>query len=237
MRLLRKACKDHGLLGQGVLMKKIIYVLLLICICLTGCSLQKEYDLCGKDRIEALRAEAAQWESGRYLFTDLSTGEMNQAFSFRYEADGSQTCLYELVIGQRYDIEYYGGGKNYKRNAGNVSVIKEGEEGYVSYSRENPHPYSTGDLLFYVNLYTASSSERTDEDGNTVYTYIYDTEKLNKALGMSFTAFSTEYVFSSDGTFLYFTQTNSDSDGSYSYRIDVIDINAVDVIEDPEAER
>ena len=207
-----------------------------MCICLTGCSLQKEYDLCGKDKVEALRAEAANWESGRYLFTDISTDEMYQAFSFRYEADGSQTCLYERVIGTRYDLEYYGGGKNYTRNAGVVSVIKEGEEGYVSYSRENPHSYSTGDLLFYVNLYTASSYESTDEDGNTVYTYIYDTEKMNKAVGTSLTGFSTEYVFDKDGKFLYFTQTNSDSDGSYSYRIDVVDINAVDVIEDPEAE-
>lgn len=198
--------------------------------------MQKEYDLCGKDRIEALRAEAAQWESGRYLFTDLSTGEMNQAFSFRYEADGSQTCLYERVIGMQYDIEYYGSGKNYQRNAGNVSVIREGEEGYVSYSREAPHPYSTGDLLFYVNLYTASSAENTDEDGNTVYTYVYDTEKINKALGLSLTGFSTEYVFDGEGNFLYFIQRNSDSESAYSYRIDVIDVNAVDVIADPEAE-
>ena len=205
-----------------------------MCICLTGCSLQKEYDLCGKDKIESLRAEAAQWESGRYLFTDLSTGDMNQAFSFRYEPDGSQTCLYERVIGHSYYAEYYGNGMFCTLDNGSVSVIKEGEEGYVSYSREHPHQYSSGDLLFYVNLYAASSEESTDDDGNTVYKYVYDTEKMNKAVGLSLTEFSTEYVFDKDGDFLYFTQKNSDESGTYDYRIDVVDINAVDRIDAPE---
>lgn len=216
--------------------EKIMPILLIICICLTlgGCSSGKaETGLPGREQIEALRAEAAGWQSGRYLFTDLQTGEMDQAFSFMYNADGTQTYLYERVINGNYHAEYNGGGMIYIIDGEGLSVINSGSADYVSYDRENPHPYSTGDLLFYVRQYIVSSEQVTDEQGNCIYGYEYDTEKMNKAIGTSLTEFSTAYTFDAEGNFLYFTQSNSDGEGVYSYRIEPADINSVTEIQNP----
>ncbi len=205
----------------------------LLCLTLTGCSLRKEYDLCGKERVEAVREEAKGWRSGRYLLTNLDTDVMDQAFSFMYNPDGSQTYLYERVNGEDgYYAEYSDGKTLYTLDGGTALMIKSGAENYVAYSEENPHPYSTGDLLFYENLFVKSHEEAADGD-NTVYRYYYNTDKINETLGTKLTEFVTEYVFDGGGNFLYFTQRNSDGEKSYAYRIDVTDINGITEIENP----
>lgn len=217
-------------------MKKTLTVLLLICVTVFGgCSLKKEYDLCGKDRIEAIRSEAGSWESGRYLLTNLDTGEMNQAFSFMNNADGSQSYLYEIVNEGSYYAEYSGGGDFYIYDDGEVSVIKEGGEGYVKYSESEPHPYSTGELLFYVNQFVSSSAENTNGEGAVTYTYYYNTDKINEALGTALTEFYTSYTFDSEGNFVNFIQHNTAADSSYSYMIEIIDVNGITEIENPAA--
>lgn len=215
-------------------MKKIIpiFITALLCLTLDGCSLRKEYDLCGKERVESLREEAKTWQSGRYLLTNLDTDVMDQAFSFMYNPDGSQTYLYEKVSGDSYYAEYSDGKVLYTLDNGTALMIKEGAENYVSYSGENPHPYSTGNLLFYENLFVSSSEEAADGD-NTIYRYYYNVEKINETLGTKLTEFVTEYAFDGDGNFLYFTQRNSDGEKSYAYRIDVTDINSLTEIENP----
>ena len=110
-------------------MKRIVPILLTIVYCMTGCSLRKEYDLYGKDKVEAFRAEAAQWQSGRYLVTDIETGIMTQAFSFKYEADGSQSYLYEQVSGANYYAEYSSGGVMEIYDGETVTVLNEGDKG------------------------------------------------------------------------------------------------------------
>lgn len=218
-------------------MKKIIPILLIICTCLTlgGCSAEKKSGIHGKSQVEAFRAEAVGWESGRYLFTDLETGETYQVFSFMYNADGTQTCLLERINNGNYYAEYNGGGMIYILDGENLSVINEGNENYVSYSKDSPHPYSTGDLLFYVEPYIKDSSENPDEQGNVTYVYNYDTNKINDSLGTSLTGFSTAYTFDSEGNFLYFAESNSDGDGSYAYMIEVLDANQITEIENPAA--
>lgn len=211
---------------------KIIMVLLLCISVFGGCSFRKEYDLYGKEQVVALREEAKTWQSGRYLLTNLETDVMDQAFSFMYNSDGSQTYLYEKVSGDGYYAEYSDGKTLYTIDNGTALMIKEGAENYVSYSEENPHPYSTGGLLFYENLFVSSSEEAADGD-NTIYRYYYNVEKINEALGTKLTGFVTEYVFDGSGNFLYFTQKNSDGETNYAYRIDVTDINGLTGIENP----
>lgn len=218
-------------------MKKLIPILLLICICLTGCSLQKEYDLCGKEQIEAFRAEAQGWTSARYLLTNLETDETDQVFSFMNNADGTQTYLYEKIVDGSYYAEYSGGGMFCVLSGTDVTCFREGDEGYAEYTAEKPHPYSTGELLFYVNLYVESSDESTDEQGNVTYTYIYSTDKINESLGTSLTSFVTAYSFDKDGNFLYFTQSNSDGENEYAYMIETWDINSITEIENPALEQ
>jgi len=216
------------------MMKKLfpIIIAVLFCAAFAGCSLRKEYDLYGKERVETLREEAKTWRSGRYLLTNLDTDVMDQAFSFMYNPDGSQTYLYEKVSGDSYYAEYSDGKTLYTLDNGTALMIKEGAENYVSYTDESPHPYSTGDLLFYENLFVNSSEEEADGD-NTIYRYYYNTDKINETLGTSLTEFVTEYVFDGGGQFLYFTQKNSDGEKSYAYRIDVTDINELTEIENP----
>lgn len=217
-------------------MKKILAILLLICTAasLGGCSIKKEYALHGRVRVEALRESAKGWQSGRYLLTNLDTDVMNQAFSFMYDEDGFQTYLYEKVSDEgNYYAEFSDRDAFYIVDGGSVSIYRNGSENYVSYSRDNPHPYSTGDLLFYENLFVKSSAELPREDGGTDYVYYYNTEKINEALGTSLTEFVTEYIFGADGGFEYFTQRNTDADGSISYRIDIVDTDGLTEIENP----
>lgn len=217
-------------------MKKIIPILLLMCICLaslTGCSLKKENELHGKAQVEAFCEAARTWQSGRYLLTNLDTGEMNQAFSFANNEDGSQDYLYERVTDGNYYAEYSADGEFVIVDGDAVSVAKEGGEGYIAYDTENPHPYATGDLLFYENLFVKSSAENADEKGNVSYVYIYDTEKINEALGTKLSSFTTVYTFDASGNFLHFTQSNSDGENGYSYMIEVLEINSVTEIENP----
>lgn len=215
-------------------MKKIFAVLLLI-VCVTalgGCSPKKEYELAGREQIEAFRGQAKGWRSGRYLLTNLDTGEMNQAFSFMYNEDGTQSYLYEIVKDGNYYAEYSDGRLLYVVDGENAAVINEGGEGYVKYSEDEPHPYSMGELLFYVNLFVKSSAE-VPVDGGKSYIYYYNVDKINETLGTSLTEFYTSYVFDSDGGFLYFEQRSANSEGSYAYRIEVIDTDALTEIENP----
>ncbi|MDE7278917.1 MAG: hypothetical protein K2N26_04240, partial [Oscillospiraceae bacterium] len=200
-------------------MKKFLAVLLLICAAMPmgGCSIKKEYDLHGKEQVEALRESAKNWQSGRYLLTNINTDVMDQAFSFMYSEDGFQTYLYERVSEENgYYAEFSDGETFYVLNGGEVSILKSGAEGYVSYSRDNPHPYSTGDLLFYENLFVKSSEEAPQEDGGIDYIYYYNAEKINDTLGTNLIEFVTEYVFGADGEFEYFVQRNSDGENSYA---------------------
>ena len=215
-------------------MNKIFAVQLLI-VCVTalgGCSLKKEYDLAGKEQVEAFRNEAKGWRSGRYLLTNLDTGETDQAFSFMYNGDGTQSYLYEVVDGGNYYAEYSDGALLYVVDGGNSAVIKEGGEGYVKYSEDEPHPYSMGELLFYANLFVKSSAEVPVEVG-TSYVYYYNVDKINETLGTSLTEFYTSYVFDGEGGFLYFEQHSTNAEGSYAYRIEVIDADALTEIENP----
>ncbi len=206
-------------------MKRIAAILLLICICLTGCSLKKVVELEGREQVEAFVAEAKSWQSGRYMLTNLATGETDQVFSFMNNADGTQSYLYERIVdGVLY--EEYSDGKTYNAYQDGNAVEQEG----ALYTAESPHPYSTGDLLFYVNLYASGSTTETDSEGCVAYTYIYDTAKINKALGTSLSSFVTTYTFNKDGSFMYFTQSNSDGENSYSYMIEVLDVNSVEEI-------
>lgn len=215
-------------------MKRIVPILLLICICFTGCSLKKVVELEGRAQVEAFVSEAAGWQSGRYMLTNLATGETDQVFSFVNKADGKQEYLYERIADGTLYTEYSDGEQVYFTSETNGEVVQgDGAEDNILYTVENPHPYSTGDLLFYVNLYASGSTAETDAEGNVTYTYIYDTEKINKALGTSLSSFATTYTFDKDGAFLYFTQNNSDGENSYAYMIEVIDANGLTELENP----
>lgn len=211
-------------------MKKVIPILLLICICLTGCSLKKVIELEGREQVEAFVGQAKTWQSGRYMLTNLETGETDQVFSFVNNSDGTQTYLYERIADGTLYTEYSDGVRYYVSDGNKAAVY---DDGTGLSTTENPHPYSTGDLLFYVNLYALGSKSETDSEGNVTYIYIYDVAKINEALGTSLSDFTTSYTFDKDGGFVNFAQRNSDGENSYAYKIEVLDVNSVAEISNP----
>ena len=154
-------------------------------MCLSGCSLRKTVQLDGREQVEAFVNEAKTWQSGCYVLTNLDTDEADSVFTFINNNDGTQSYLYESIADGKSYVEYSDGKLFYTADDSSISVCNEGDEGYVSYTTENPHPYSTGNLLFYVNLYAAGSTAETDSEGNVTYTYVYDVGKINEAMGTS----------------------------------------------------
>lgn len=217
-------------------MKRIVPILLLICVCmatLTGCSLKKVIELEGRAQVEAFVESAKTWQSGCYVLTNLDTGEADGVFTFINNDDGTQSYLYESISDGKPYAEYSDGKLFCKIDGESIIICNEGDEGYVSYTAENPHPYSAGNLLFYVNLYAAGSTAETDDKGNVTYTYIYDVGKINGAMGTSLDSFVTTYTFDTEGAFVNFTQRNTDGEGGYAYMIEVMDVNSVAELENP----
>ncbi len=218
-------------------MKKITAVLLIMCVSLglmTGCVKKNEY--VGMEKIEALRNEASEYDSARYFITNVETDVLEQVFTFMYEGSdkkSAQIYLCEGVQGGEYYAEYSNGIELYREENGVGAIIPSSDDTYASYTRKDPHPYSTGELFFYVNGYIDSAEETTDADGNTLYIYTYNTEKINKALKSALTVFATSYAFDSDGNFVYFRQHNASETESYTYEITVDEINSVTEIENP----
>lgn len=214
-------------------MKKLILMLsvLVTVIALTACGSKQE--LVGMDKIEALRAAAESYDSGCYVIRNNADGEIEQTFTFMYDTDDTQIYYCEGFDTDGYYAEYSNGRELFRERNGVGTAVPSSDENYVAYTRKKPHPYSTGQLFFYINSYVASAEETTDGEGNTLYIYKYDTESMNKKMNTELTDFATSYAFDSEGNFVYFRQANSGKDGNYSYEITVEGANSITSIENP----
>lgn len=209
----------------------IIPILLLMCIMLSAC--QSRDPFVGEDRIKALRSEAAEYNSARYFLVNVDSGKLEQVFTYCYNDDGTQSYMYETE-GSEYYVEYSDGKKLLRGNLNLHEEVPQGVDEFAVYTKKEPHPYSDGQLLFYVADAISSAEQTTDAAGNTLYIYYYDTEKLNKMMGGSLTDFVTSYSFDGSGNFVYFRQHNVSSDGqSFTYEISMQDVNAIATVENP----
>lgn len=214
-------------------MKKFILMLSLIltAFTLTACGTKQE--LAGCDKVEALRTAAQSYESATYVIKNLATDEIEQTFTFMYDSDGSQIYYCEGYDNDGYYAEYSNGRELFRERDGVGTAVSSSADDYVSYTKKKPHPYSTGQLFFYINSYVSSAEETTDSEGNTLYIYQYDTERLNKDMKTNMDGFATSYAFDGEGDFVYFRQTNTGSDGSYAYEITLENVNGITSIENP----
>lgn len=208
----------------------------------------------GSDRIEELRTKAASYDSGRYYVENADTGAVEQVISFFYDGEGREVYLREELNDAEYTAEYSDGIGLWRMTGtidgeSDVFALKDkksvkvdpSDDSFAVYTKKSPGPYASGCLFFYVNGYILTASETADNDGNTVYAYVYDTEKINKELGSYLSEFSTAYAFDKNGDFLYFLQHNISADsngetGVYGYKITLEDINSITDIENPCAE-
>lgn len=209
----------------------IIPILLLMCIILSSC--QSRDPFVGEDMIKALRSEAAEYTSARYLLINVETDILEQVFTYRYNDDGTQSYLYETE-GSEYYAEYSDGKTLLRGSMTSYEEVPQGVDEFAVYTKKEPHPYSDGQLLFYVEGAISSAEQTADAEGNTLYIYYYDTEKLNQMMGGSLTDFVTSYAFDGSGEFVYFRQHNASEDGqSFTYEITLQDINAIDAVDNP----
>lgn len=208
---------------------------LIISITLTTllCGCQSRDPFAGEEKIKALRSEAAEYTSARYLLVNVDADKLEQVFTYRYNDDDTQSYLYETEGGEYY-AEYSDGKTLLRGGVTSYEEVSEKAEGFALYTKKEPHPYSDGQLLFYVSSAVSSAEETADAEGNALYIYYYDTEKLNKLMGGSLTEFVTSYAFDGDGNFVYFRQHNVSEDGqSFTYEITMQDVNAIDIVENP----
>ena len=209
----------------------ILPILLLMCIILSSC--QSRDPFVGEKMIKALRSEAAEYTSARYLLVNVDTEKLEQVFTYRYNDDGTQSYLYETEADEYY-AEYSDGKTLLRGSMTSYEEVPQGVDEFAVYTKKESHPYSDGQLLFYVESAISSAEQTADADGNAVYIYYYDTEKFNKMMGGSLTEFVTSYAFDWDGNFVYFRQHNVSSDGqSFTYEITMQDVNAIDTVENP----
>lgn len=205
-------------------------------ICLGSCS--EKTEILGKDKVEALRSEAAAYDSGRYFVRNVTTGALEQVFSFCYDELDRQIYLCEGSQAGTVYWEYSNGVELFREENGVSENVASTDETYVKYTRKDPHPYSTGQLLFYIENYIDSSEQTSDDSGNTVYIHRYNAEKLSRAMGMNISEFSAYYAFDAEGKFVYFRQYNVSADQNgqpqtFVYEITIDEVNSITEIEKP----
>jgi hypothetical protein len=201
---------------------------------LAGCSLIKGVDFPGKTEIEAIRSEAAAYDSARYIATNVESGNLEETFSFMFKPDGTEIWLDE-IFKQGTDGKMTVG--SYKYYDGTNVVDQTGATTAAKYTKKKPYDMGTGILLFYVPTLVQSGKSETLPAGGTLYTQDYDPTRLanNKASIGDAKSFTTTYLFDKSGKFVMMTENVVDkSDKLSGYQIAIEDINAVTEIDKPD---
>lgn len=211
---------------------KKLFAVIAASLLLASCGSSKQ-DFPGTEKIEALRTAAEGYDSGCYVLKNVLTDEIEQTFTFMFDTDDTEIYYCEGISADGYYAEYSNGRDLFREQGGKSVFVPTSDESYVSYTRKKPHPYSSGQLFFYINAYISQGSQTQDAEGNTLYVYTYDTEKMNKRLKTNLSEFATSYAFDANGNFVYFRQTNTDESGSYTYEITTENVNSITSIENP----
>ncbi len=201
-------------------MKKILAVISSVVIsiaALTSCVSTPILD--GSELIENLRETASQSKGGSYTFTNLETGVADQYFAYLSGENKAQSYYTETYKDEINHALYSDGEKVFETTEdGAWTMLTSDDEGYLLCNEKNPHPYSTGELFFYVPKYVETATMTTEDDVDS-YTYIYDVKKINSSADMQLSEFVTVYKFDKSGNFVEFIQQNSSDTGNYCYKI------------------
>ncbi|MDR0986151.1 MAG: membrane lipoprotein lipid attachment site-containing protein [Ruminococcus sp.] len=207
-------------------MKKFLSAILIL-LTLTACGIGEPALLVGQAEIQSVIDAAASMNSGRYVITNLATGEPQEVFSFMFTEDGTQIWLDETEYRDASTGEYV---REYRYFDGTVEKSSDGSETTASYTKDEPYQMSTGVLLFFIPGLVETAVESTTDDGFTVYTWDYDAKKLREqssALANVLT-FRTTYLFDTEGNFLVMTEhITYENEPPSDYQIEIIDRNAV----------
>lgn len=216
-------------------LRKIILAAVSAAVCLCSACGQAQ-DKLGGELVKAAREKYAALDSAKVIMTNTETGEIEQTFTFKY--DEKDVLMYSYY-GKNGDVEYAqynNGAECFTYDNGEYTHLVKGQSGFSQYTRELTHPQADEGLLIYDPENIISDEQTAQEDGTTVYTYVYDTEKIGASVDEGqVTGFSVQYCFDENDELMYFTEvTEAQADGEdkvYSYKVEITQQNSVDKVE------
>lgn len=198
----------------------------------------------GYDAVKSAKEKYETLDSARVVMEDISTGARLMEFTFRINKRDEM----EFTYSDGKNSAYSDGAEFFYRQDGEEkwTVIGPSDENYVYnvYNRSYRYPYAQGSI-FFLDGTSVESGSVVGVDGDTVVTYVYDANRLNKnAVSIldnvsSFSSLTAEYRINNDGYPVSFTESGRviDADGNESsvdIRITIYDMNGVDFIEKPD---
>lgn len=204
-------------------LKSLIYIII-VCLSLSSCGQQvNNYE--GKELIDRAAEIHTSFESASVSVSEGS--ETVQYIEYRFEGDVMQYMYSARIDGKAY-LEFNNGTElNYITLPDETqwSFAAKGSEGYYSYSKASRHYFADGAQLFTDYEGAVSSSEITENDGQTIIKLSYDLEKLKQYSALreygEFTDFSmTFYINNELGCCTMFKNNYTLADGTkHSYTI------------------
>ena len=195
---------------------------------LTGCGEVKDAE--GADLILNARKEYAELDSAKVIMANLSTGEVDQEFTFKY--DEKDVCVFSYYGKNGDDVyaQFNNGVEDMKYENGKYTHAVRGDRTFNQYTRSAKHPQADEGLLVYTPQ-AVKKAEKTEQDGEISVKYEYDLAKLGAEIeGIEATGFETEYRFTKEGDLLWFTETTLSKDETYSYKIEITERNSVEKV-------
>lgn len=223
-------------------MKRFKLTLCVLCVMilptlLTACIFNGD-PLDGEELVQAARETYESYDSAKVLIINEDTDKVEQTFIFKYDEKDSLTYLYTGGYEKNSYIQYNNGFECFTEQNGEYSFSQRGDDVFEAYTRDSKHPQASGAYLSF-DRGAIKEVSKSEEEGETVYTYIYDPESFDSDSGVK--EFSAVYHFDSDGNLLYFEEISVvDIDGkesSHSYKIEITDINEVEEIDNPLRDR
>lgn len=226
-------------------MKKLILAALIAALTATGCAADMPD---GYNTVKTAKSKYNGLDSAHTTMTDLSTGELIMDFSFYINSSEEMILYYYGKDGSDEMYAYSDGAQYFYKEPGKEmwSVINSSDEDYLYniYNRKNRYPYADGGIFFLDGASVSQAEISTDEDGDTIISYIYDADRLNKSTNglldgvSSFESLTTIFEINSDGYIISFTETGkvTDTEGTardVNMRIDIDMMNDVTEIAYP----
>ncbi len=223
-------------------MKRFNLTLCILCVMIlsvlfTACIFDGE-PLDGEELVVAAREAYESYDSAKVLITNEDTEKVEQTFVFKYDEKDSLTYLYTGGYEEENYIQYNNGFECFTDQNGEYSFSQRGDDDFEAYTRDSKHPQASGAYLPF-DRGAIEEVSKSEEDGETVYTYVYDPESFESDAGVK--EFSAVYHFDSDGNLLYFEEISvvevDGKESSHSYKIEITDINKVEDIDNPLKDR
>lgn len=215
--------------------KKIIAAVLMTAVCCFSFSSCGEPEVAGDELINKARDEYVELDSAKVLMTNVSTGKVEQTFTFKYDEKDVLTYSY-YGKSEKTEVAMYNNSlESASYKDGKYSHAVKGDSGFLKYTRKSPYAQADkGMILFEPKAVT--NAKMTEENGVTHVIHIYDTEKIGATSESGeVTGFSVEYFFDKNGELLYFVEnTNVKEDGkdkTYSYKVEITEKNSVENVE------